>query len=816
MARAAPGEESDSPEARIRRGRAGREKAVILRTVAGWNLLTRLLVLALAATIPAVAMLVVLQVQLRSDRTGRIAEEAMRQAELLNGGLANVVEGARQVGVAVSYLDSVRRLDPSCRERLRELRAAMPAYPLLAVLAADGAPVCSSADPPGATPPAYQLDLVQSALRNGEFDTGRYVAPGGGLGAMLPFGLPFTAADGERRGVVVIGLGLDWLARQIAGIKHPDGSTVDITDRDGRFLVRLPEVEMIGRPAPPALAAMLPLSTRGIRTVQGPDGKETLVAYIPTNEPPYDLFVSTGLLLPALLADIDRATYGGYALILTGALLSIGLALLVGERFVRRPTAALIAAAQAWAAGDLQARAGLAEPPQSEFGRLAAAFNAMAEALGRQRQELQELNATLEARVEARTRDLVDSRNRLQVEMAEREKSEASLRQAQKLQAVGQLAGGIAHEFNNVLTTVLGALELLRRRLPSGPDGLGKLVDSALYAAGRGTRLTGQLLTFARRQRLLPVPTDLNVTVAALSGLLASTLGRSIRIHTDLAQDLGPAMVDPNQLEAAILNLAINARDAMPGGGTLSISTRNLTVAADAPLPPGHYVVVRVSDTGTGMAPDVLARAIEPFFTAKEPGRGSGLGLSQVHGLAEQSGGELRIDSAPGQGTTVTLVLPRASAMPAVPLREAGLRGGARRRLRVLLVDDDDDVRLMTGEMLGELGCAVTTAADGAEALRLLETEAAFDVLLADYAMPGLDGIALIRAAQQRCPGLRALLATGYAEFAATDAAALEDIIRKPFTLVQLADRIDRLMMPLPSGAEAANDLVVPIRGRMR
>ena len=411
-----------------------------------------------------------------------------------------------------------------------------------------------------------------------------------------------------------------------------------------------------------------------------------------------------------MLADLDRVTLHGTLLTIAGALISLLLALAVGQRFVRCPTEALLAAARHWTSGDLTARTRPTEPPGSEFGNLAAAFNEMAGALDRQRRELQELNATLEARVQSRTQDLTESGNRLQVEMAEREKTEATLRQAQKLQAVGQLAGGIAHDFNNLLTAIVGALELLRARLPAGQEGLVRLLDTALGAAERGGRLTGQLLAFSRRQQLLPVPSDLNVTVIALSNLLGSTLGRSVRIQTDLVQDLWPAMVDPSQIEAAIINLAINARDAMPEGGVLTIATRNVPLEVGGSLLPGDYVAVHVTDTGIGMTPELIAHVFEPFFTTKETGLGSGLGLSQVHGLATQSGGDVRIKSKPGEGTTVTLLLPRAKSLPITVQPDPGSTPQAtRRRARILVVDDDRDVRQMTGETLTERGYSVSS-----------------------------------------------------------------------------------------------------------
>ena len=321
-----------------------------------------------------------------------------------------------------------------------------------------------------------------------------------------------------------------------------------------------------------------------------------------------------------------------------------------------------------------------------------------------------------------------------------------------------------------------------------------QLVDNALHAAERGSKLTSQLLAFSRGQRLLPSPTDLNMTVVLLSNLLGSTLGRSIRIQTDLVQDLWPAMVDPSQIEAAILNLAINARDAMPDGGVLTIATRNLTLPASGSATAGDYVAVRVTDTGTGMSPEVLGRVFEPFFTTKEPGRGSGLGLSQVHGLAVQSGGDVHIDSNLGEGTMVTLLMPRARALPAMARAEpAAGCGAAKRRARVLVVDDDRDVRQMAGEMLTERGYAVGLAADGQEALAILERDGNFDVMLVDYVMPGINGIALMRTARTQFPNVKSLLMTGHAEMREGEIIDAESILRKPFNIATLDERMERL-----------------------
>ena len=305
-------------------------------------------------------------------------------------------------------------------------------------------------------------------------------------------------------------------------------------------VAREPEHDkFVGKLFPPPVRPYINAAKRGNALVMGYDGKEQLIGFVPATERPVGMFVSIGMYLPGVLAELDRATWRAAVLMAIGALVSLCLTLWVGHRFVRRPTSALLAAARRWTAGDLSARAALTEPPTSEFGSLARAFNDMAVALDRQRAELRDLNADLEARVEARARDLAESRNKLQVEIAERDKVEATLRQAQKLQALGQLAGGIAHDFNNLLTAIIGTLDLMRARLPSAQEGLVRLVDNALRAAQRGTKLTTQLLTFSRRQPLLTVPSDLNVIAVAVVNLLSSTLGRSIRIQTELVQNLG-------------------------------------------------------------------------------------------------------------------------------------------------------------------------------------------------------------------------------------------------------------------------------------
>jgi CheY-like chemotaxis protein len=362
------------------------------------------------------------------------------------------------------------------------------------------------------------------------------------------------------------------------------------------------------------------------------------------------------------------------------------------------------------------------------------------------------------------------------------------------MEAVGQLTSGIAHDFNNLLTGVLGHVELAMVR--SGDEAVQRSLQSAARAAERGAKLTQQLLAFARRQHLQARPVDLNALLRGMDDMLTRAIGPLVEIELALAADLWPALVDASQLEVAILNLAINARDAMPEGGRLAVETANLPSGAarrPAELPAGEeFVMVAVADTGSGMDETTLARAFEPFFTTKDVGKGTGLGLSQVYGLAKQSGGSAEIASAPGRGTVVRLFLPRAAAAAA-----AGRAGGpaaaerAAAALRILLVDDDADVREVTAAMLRGESHEVVEAASGPVALEILESGAPFDLMLADYAMPSMNGADLAREARRQRPELPILLVTGFAETAPLAGAAdLYRVLRKPFRKTDLTGAV--------------------------
>ncbi|CAA9285857.1 MAG: Sensory box histidine kinase/response regulator [uncultured Acetobacteraceae bacterium] len=390
-----------------------------------------------------------------------------------------------------------------------------------------------------------------------------------------------------------------------------------------------------------------------------------------------------------------------------------------------------------------------------------------------------------------------------QAELAE---AQEQLRQAQKMEAVGQLTGGVAHDFNNLLQVVLGSLDLLRRRVPDADERTRRSIQGATEAAKRGAVLTARLLAFSRRQTLDPKPVEPNKLVAGMSDLLRRSLGEAVRIETVLAGGLWRACADPNQLENAILNLAVNARDAMPeAGGKLTIETANAHLderyaREHADVPAGQYVMIAVSDTGTGMSPEVASKAFEPFFTTKDVGQGTGLGLSQVYGFVRQSGGHVKIYSEPGEGTTVKIYLPRLHGAA----EAAGARGGAEsdRTLplpngegeTVLVVEDEENVRRFTTEALRDLGYRVLEAGGAAAALRLLDAHGAeVDLLFTDVVMPEANGRKLADEALRRRPGLKVLFTTGYSRNAIIHNGALDpgvQLIGKPFTVEELAAKL--------------------------
>jgi len=383
-------------------------------------------------------------------------------------------------------------------------------------------------------------------------------------------------------------------------------------------------------------------------------------------------------------------------------------------------------------------------------------------------------------------------------DLTQRDRLEQELRQAQKMEAIGQLTGGLAHDFNNLLTVISANLEMLETRIQNADDR--ELVNEAQEATTLGARLANRLLAFGRKQALDQKSASPNAMILDMEDLLRRSLGGAVQITLDLDKQLPPVFTDVSQFENTLLNLAINARDAMPKGGQLAIATRIVTIdQADHPaLPPGRYVSLAVSDTGTGMTPEIRERAFEPFFTTKETGKGTGLGLSMVYGFVKQSGGHVAIESKPGHGTTVSILLPAHEGTVA-PKKKADGRRKSERAIResVLVVEDDPRVRKVSVRRLKSLGYSVVEAAGGAEALAILNNGARVDVLFTDVIMPGMNGVELAEEVRARFPDIKILLVSGFAEPDTLKAGRLRTgagWLQKPHTTQVLKARLDELL----------------------
>ncbi|MEP6790069.1 MAG: ATP-binding protein [Ramlibacter sp.] len=419
------------------------------------------------------------------------------------------------------------------------------------------------------------------------------------------------------------------------------------------------------------------------------------------------------------------------------------------------------------------------------------ATRAHLEEIGSNRLEVEQLNSQLEARILERTRELASANDRLMKEISERERAQAALTQVQKMEAIGRLTGGIAHDFNNLLHVVNMNLELIS--MYAKEEKVKPVVERAKSAARRGAKLTGQLLSFARSQSLLPRLTHVNDLLLGMRDLLEISAGSGVAVELDLCSDATAVVVDSNQLEMAVLNLAVNSRDAMPDGGTLKICTQTCTRdVAEGELKAGRYVVLTVTDSGEGIPPQLLTKVFDPFFTTKPLGSGTGLGLSQVYGFARQSGGLARLKSEMGTGTTVEMHFPVApdTAAEYEQMVHAHAPMRAAKSSSILVVEDDADVRRVIVECLGLIGYAVTEAPNGAEGLAAI-ARARPDLLVVDYAMPDMTGAEMISRARELFSDLPVILATGYADMAAVERLAGKPLIlRKPFDITTLGDAV--------------------------
>jgi signal transduction histidine kinase len=708
----------------------------------------------LVALVPALGVLGYATLAQRRLLVNDAQAEAGQLARLVAELHQRPIDGARGLLLALSHKQSVLRLDPGCSRQVAALLEHDPAYFNLGAVDAGGDVFCSARPPSG---PVNLADrrFVQRAIASRDFGVGEYVVSRVAGRASIGFGQAILDDAGSLRGVAFASLDVAALQRRLDALDVPAGAGIEVLDRRGVVITSRGHPERAGQPFDPALLATL-AGARAPVELPGPDRISRIHALHTVldrgGEPVIQ--VVAGLPAAAVLGPVNRITalsLAGFGLVAVLALAAAGWS---GEVLLVRKLRVLIGAARRLSAGEVGTRTDV-EPGGGELGELIHAFDEMAGSLERQE--------------------------------AERNHLEEQLRHSQKMEAVGRLAGGVAHDFNNLLTAVLSSARMIEDDLPA--DHASRQDVAEIITAGeRAAALTGQLLAFSRRQRLAPQVIGLADVVRSLEKMLRRILGETVQLEV-LTDARGEVLADPGQLEQVIVNLAVNARDAMPGGGRLTIAVSELEATApagglDPGLPEGPLAVLSVSDTGVGMDPETQAHIFEPFFTTKGPGKGTGLGLSTVYGIVVQSGGVIRVRSAPGAGAEFRVFLrrhdgPRSAAARAAPSLRA--TGGQE---TILLVEDDAAVRAIARRVLQQAGYTVIEAPGPRTAMELAEGHPKpIDLLLTDVILPSENGVALSRRVLAVRPGLRVAFMSGYTgEPHGVEVPASAPFLPKPFT----------------------------------
>jgi signal transduction histidine kinase/CheY-like chemotaxis protein/HAMP domain-containing protein len=845
------------------------------------TILSRLFVLVAAALLPAIAIQAYNEFDLRRARQVEVQNQALSLARLAAAEQKQIVQGIRQALIALSELPAIKAKDSQgCNAYLFKIKQRYPGFISFTVVDMNGSSFCdATSDHKPST--AAGRPYFANVLKTGEFTVGEF-AIGRVTGRnVLQFALPFYGGDSRMGGVVMAALSLDWLADHIARKGIPAGAALAITDRNGTVLARYPANDrFVGTKMPGD--KYLNIDERGAVDILDVDGVERVEGYSALGPDSGGLVISYGLNEAQAFARIQGRTQQDILLIALSTSLVLTLTSLGARRFIHRPLGQLVNAANHWRQANYARRVDFRD--KSEIGRVANAFNSMADALEHREQELSDAKERAEAtaaRITMIFESTTDSviivdRNwrvtflngsawtqvpegcnpigaklsetfveaadpeiakHLQEAMSEqrpasfemhcarhdiwyainvfpsseglviyfrditehkhaveaRRLTEEQLHHSQKMESVGQLTGGIAHDFNNLLTVVSGNFELIQDTTDN--DRVRELASAGLRAVNRGAKLTTQLLAFSRRQKLNPKLVCANKLISEFLGLIRQAVGGECEVRLRTYEPLWQCYVDPPLLEGALLNLALNARDAMPDGGVLEIETRNV-VLEEGSMPgaaPGSYVRLSVLDTGCGMSPEVRDQIFEPFFTTKEVGKGTGLGLSMVYGFVRQSGGHVTVESSLGVGTTMALYLPKATQEVCTETKAIQMDAVPRGSARILMVEDNEDVLEVTSAMLTSLGYRITCVRNGPEAIQIFESGEEFELLLSDIAMPnGVSGVELAREARRRNKDIKVLLMSGYAGNVLERYRAVDEfpIIDKPFRLADLARRL--------------------------
>jgi signal transduction histidine kinase/CheY-like chemotaxis protein len=735
----------------------------------------RLIMLASVTALPLVVLASVTSISLVAAQRLELQREV---AGKVNGLIDDIDSQIRAIEVeleVLAALPSVQSGDLAAFDQ--QLRAAIKVYGTGLVLHdTEGQQLINTSQPRGVPlPRATDTTMHHQVVATAKPQVSNLIIGATLHSPIISVGVP-VIRDGRVIYVLAMGIVPEVLsellqAQHLVPEEISPSWTIALLDRDGIIMARNRELgRFLGQPVAPMLRKAMARPVE--RWIPNVTSEGTPVYSTFRHSPLTGWTVAIGVPREFVDAPVNRAwevALGGGSLFMT---LSLALAWRMAQA-IRRPVNELAAMTKSLGTSE----------PVGPFRGGVRELNLVGDGLRTASAALARHRELLEERVAAQTREL-------RAEIEARKQAQATLLQSQKMEAIGQLTGGIAHDFNNLLTVAWGSLEMLEARI-SDEKSL-RLLQSAQGAMSSAARLTTALLAFARKQRLEPVPADINSVITEMDEMLRRSLGPSVEIQHRLADDLWPVTIDIGQIETALLNIAINARDAMPDGGTLLIETANVSGSLPEEVGDHDCVLVSVHDAGTGMSPEVMERAFEPFFTTKEAGRGTGLGLSMVFGVIRQSGGAVRLHSRLGSGTTVSIYLPRAEHASRPAARDAALpRVPARTDARILVVDDDAAVRSVTANCLQAIGYSVTEAGSGGDALTLLQSREPCDLVIMDQVMPGLSGEDTVRMARRSRPALKVLFLSGYPRCGEIG----DDLwLQKPFSTRNLAEAVSRML----------------------
>ena len=768
-------------------------QSLIARSGAAFNKLSLARQLGLLVLVTAVPLL--LSLLILFDRIATSERETIRQgllvsSKILAGLVDNEIETFAAIGSTLAVSSSLQQGDLTAfrDEADRALRFVPGAW--LALSDPSGQQVLNTLVPAGTALPKHAaLEVIRRGFETGQYQVGDLV-----YGPVIRKPTTFIELPTFRGGTPLYSISIGMPASRFLGLitrQFASGENVGILDRNRRFVARLLDNDVrIGTLAAEGWRAAIDRAPEGLTSNVTLEGNESVTGYSKTR---FGWTVGVGQLASAIVGPQRSILWRGGLTALLLTILSLAAAYLIASHTAGGMRALAQAAKRV---GD----GGLSASPEAPFAEARVIGDTLLEVSGELKRRgdiIARDKDALEARVADRTREL-------EAEIVRRSETEGQLRQAQKMEAIGQLTGGIAHDFNNMLAIIIGNLEVLQRRIARGDREVSRYIGNALDGAQRSATLTQRLLAFSRQQPLVPTVLDANSLIGGMADLLRRAIGESVRLETVHAGGLWRIHADGGQLEQAIVNLAVNARDAMETGGRLTIETYNASLDdtyADAHgIPAGQYVVIAVSDNGHGMPPDVIDRAFDPFFTTKNVGKGSGLGLSQVFGFMRQSGGHVKIYSEVGHGTNLKLYLPRYTGSESVAVQGstsvAETPGGTPAEI-VVVVEDEDKVRHMVVDALRDLGYTVAHANGGRQGLDVLERIGGASLLLTDIVMPDMNGRQLVDAVRLRQPNLKILYTTGYTRNAVIHDGKVDadvNLLTKPFTIGQLATKVRRVL----------------------